>query len=185
MKRAFLLCVAALSLLAISCVSVPMVASPSGVDASLRAYSAAEVQLRFGTISAGNDPYVTPGTLLSNNPDQYVVVEIDIAAAREAKLSILQLVATTPDGKRVASFIPWDQFSAYTTSWQEDAHTGEMQLATAERTYLKTTDFVMKPGRRSYMAVLLGKTPFPKDFTIELTYGVDDTTSTVSVKGKL
>jgi len=184
MKKALSIC-ALFSLVFVGCASVPTVSSPSGVDVSLQAISEIEAEQRFGTLNSGSDPYVTPGSFVNVNPDQYILVELNIAAAKEAKISIYSIVAHDTEGRELAHFFQWNDFVAYIDGWKEDAHTGQMQTAKAARDYLKVTDFDMKPGRRSYMAVLIGKKPLPKDFTIELIYGVDDATSGITIKGEI
>ena len=183
MKKALPIC-ALISLILAGCASVPKVSNPSGVDVSLRALSEVQVEQRFGSID-GYDPYITPSTIVNANPDQYIVVELTIAAAKEARISVFSLVAKDADGRKFAHFFQWDDFAAYLDGWKEDAHAGQMLTAKAARDYLRNTDFDMKPGRRSYMAVLIGKKPLPKDFTIEVMYGVDDATSSITIKGKI
>jgi hypothetical protein len=167
------------------CASVPKVADPSGVDLSIHSVSESEATLRFGANESDGNPYLTPGGILQINKDQYVLVELKINADKPAHLEIYSIVARDAEGKEIAHFFEWNDFVAYIDDWKIDSRSGDMQRAAASRNYLKSTSLDLKPGSRSYMAVLIGKKPMPKKFTIDALFGVGDASRKVTIEGKI
>jgi hypothetical protein len=168
--------------LVLGCASAPKVVDPNGVDVSLRFVTEAETTTRWDTEGQGMNPYMTPSSMFSINNDQFYVVEMTIAAARSAKVEVYAIKALDAEGAQIARFFDWTDFAAYIQSWKQDDQGGLSMARKANATYLKSLSFDMQPGRRSYIAVLIGKKPLVGKFRVEALVGVDEDTRKIAIE---
>jgi len=166
------------------CAGVPKVVDPSGVDLSLSRLTERQMLALYG---AGTDddpnPYVTPGSLLSSSDAEYIVLRLDVVAARRALISLNEVTARDDSGKQLATLYTWPDFKAWLKSWSMDDKVLNIEYVKAESSYIPGMDFQVGVGRRSYYLVLIGKRPIPKPCTVLGSFSIDsDTTKNFTVE---
>jgi hypothetical protein len=151
------------------CASAPRVSDPSGVDISVVRLTLDQAMML--SFTDGPNPYQAPGGLISH-PDEFVVLRFVVVAAQKAEVSVDSITALNPDGGRVAKYVYIDGLSDYINSW--NAFTRAQSIQVVQNTYLPGDHFQVGPGHHTYYAVLIGKNPIPRPFTVEADVSVDD-----------
>jgi len=163
-------------MLIVGCAGVPKVTDPSGVDINVVSLTEREVLGRFGMTTDGN-PYVAPGAAVMGTPGEYIVLRFDISASHEGIFHLNRIDALGPDSKPVATAFERDGFASYAPKWTDDESLAKKLSVNVERTYLPGYDFPIRPGRRTYYAVLAGKRPLPRPFVVTVSVSIDSGTA--------
>lgn len=167
--------VAVFTVLALAgCSTIPKISSPSGVDVSVVPLTTVQVRTYYGTNAQGDpNPFIPPGGLLTRQTQDYVVVRIEIAAAKEAEITVGGMTAEDAAGKVVAEAFSWEQFKANLQSWYQPGRDSQIRYNRARNAYLPGKVMQLKPGRWDYIVVLVGKHPMPHPVAVKIAVAVN------------
>jgi len=115
-----------------------------------------------------------PGGLLMGYPHEFVVLKIAINAISQTDIMVDQIAAIGTDGKPVARYYDLPEFCDYLSGWASLSKILPQNLEIAKDTYLPGPDFQTRKGQRTYYAVLIGKNPLPRPFTIKVSLGFNN-----------
>jgi hypothetical protein len=153
-------------LVLVCCASAPRIIDPSGVDVSVSRLTPDQALMSFSATPADPNPYRTPGGLLMGYPNELVVLRFDISAATQSPVAINAITATGNDDSRVARYFYIDEYAKYIAGWQLPVSVRNGEIV--KETYLPGDRFVVRQGKRSYYAVLVGKNPIPRPFQVRV-----------------
>ena len=126
----------------------------------------------YGSTFATN-PFLAPSALFRGTPDEFVVVEVDLALPDRRRVDIAGSVVDSSRAT-VAPLYDLRQMHDYWARWGDmgnrDAWT---RGATLEQYYPPSLEFEAHGGRSVYVIVLIGKRPLPRpaDVVVSVSLG--------------
>lgn len=147
-----------LSMLVMSCAGTPEVSDPSGLDISFRRLTAGDL-VRY-SVDKGLNPYYHDGLML--RPEETIVFRATVTTARPLGFELGRLYTYDENGVQVAEFFDRSRFLTFLERWTTDPSDYTRLVDEVKRSYIPYGELKLKPGKRDYILVLVGKRPLPK-----------------------
>ncbi len=160
--------VASISLAAVGCASTGGASLPLTDSVSAALLSPKQVQSDYG-YSFSQNPFVAPGPSILPTYYDFLVVRLTISATAATEFELLKAKAEDLDGATRASYANREEFTHYIDQVSMPAtSSATMRHDKVGWYYLPADKFQVKPGRHSYVIVLIGKHPIGNNVTIDL-----------------
>lgn len=152
------LLIALLPLVVLGCATAPA-SEPSSPSASVKLLSKAEIKDACG-VSASVNPFLAPSGMIKGQPDEFVVLDIELALPSRMEVEVTAS-AETSEGKQVAYMKDATSLSEYWVIWEPmgSANTRQDKI---ENYCLPASNYTYSKGLRHYFVVLVGKNPLPR-----------------------
>jgi hypothetical protein len=156
-----------LALVLVGCAGLPSVHDPSGVDISVTGLSDRQVFVYYGQGGPFEpDPYIANSALFAPEKHQFIVLRIEIASLQKTTITLNSATARDENGAVVARLYSKREFLALLKSESVDDQQLSAFNLKVEQTYIPDRGIEMTPGKRTYVAVLMGKPPLPHSLTV-------------------
>jgi len=169
------------------CATVPKVTSPTGVDVSVSQMSPSTIRSYYGIgVSGDLNPFIPAGGMLHKQKQDFIVLRISVASLRDADVTLDRATARDAQGNDVADLYTWRQFEALLKHDYFQGRDYQQVYSRARNAYMNPFDVSVRPGRSTYVVVLVGKhpLPFPVSVKVDVTVGLNDLrTFTLAVTG--
>jgi hypothetical protein len=154
------------------CASVPVVHDPSGVDVAVTGLSENLVMMYYGQGGVGEpDPYIAASGLLSgllpSQKQDFVVLRIEIASLIQTHVDIYDVGVKDAKGADAARLFTKQEFLELLRSQSLDDQVLNGYKLKLDQTYFPDGGVEIKAGKRSYVAVLVGRHPLPTPLSVE------------------